>query len=84
MILHTINKPAALAQCEALIAEGDAVVLIEDGVYLALQSLPFPVRVMDGDAEARGITAKLNRDQMINYAGLVDLSVQADKICAWF
>lgn len=36
MVLHTVNKTGeALLRCLSLLADGDAVLLIEDGVYAA-------------------------------------------------
>lgn len=84
MILHTINKTTAITKCRAFIGDEDKIVLIEDGVYLALtHDLPF--HALDADVEARGLTDKLaDRTNLITYAEFVQLSTQADKICAWF
>lgn len=84
MILHTINKPSALAKCRELVATGDQVVLLEDGVNLGLESLPFDVYAMAGDAQARGLAAKLGETKLISYVDLVKMTAAADKICAWF
>ena len=85
MILHTINKPSALANCMDLIANDDQVLLLEDGVYLALTSLPFKVLVMGVDAQARGLADQLdNRCEVVDYPGFVTLCTEADKVCSWF
>ena len=39
MILHTVNKPAAWVKCSDLIGPHDEIVLLEDGVYLALTKI---------------------------------------------
>ncbi|MFT7221724.1 MAG: sulfur relay protein TusB/DsrH [Candidatus Azotimanducaceae bacterium] len=84
MILHTINKTSALAKCRDLVATGDQVVLLEDGVNLGLETLPFDVYVMAGDAEARGLSGKLGKTKLITYVDLVEMTAAADKVCAWF
>lgn len=85
MILHTINKVSALALCSDLIAEGDKVVLLEDGVYLGLQPLPFPVFAIRVDVDARGLTGRLTQHtESIDYSDFVHLCAGADKVCSWF
>ena len=90
MILHTINKPAAARKCRDLVAEDDIVLLLEDGVYLALkapQDLPFSnahLAVLIDDAKARGIVERIVAAEAVDYAGFVELTVKADKVVAWF
>ena len=85
MILHTINKLSALGLCRDLIAEGDKVVLLEDGVYLGLQSLPFPVFAIHFDVDARGLAGRLTEQtESIDYSDFVSLCTGADKVCSWF
>ncbi len=86
MILHTINKPSALADCQFSIGMDDCVLLMEDGVYLGLQTeLPGIVYALTADVQARGIGNKLKDSiQVIDYQRFVALSLQADKVCAWF
>jgi len=84
MILHTINKTSALAKCRELVATGDQVVLLEDGVNLGLEPLPFDVYAIAGDAQARGLAAKLGETKLISYVDLVKMTAAADKVCAWF
>lgn len=82
MILHTINKPAALSRCENLIQPEDQVILIEEGVYLSNKVLPGKVSAIRADAIARGWdTGDVNQ---IDYDDFVSLTVQADKVCSWF
>ena len=84
MVLHTVNKPAAWAKCSGLIAENDQVVMLEDGVYLALSEISqgYAIRA---DVEARGLSGRLpDQVQLIDYGEFVRLCTQADKICAWF
>lgn len=85
MILHTINKTSALELCRNLIAEGDKVVLLEDGVYLGLQPLPFLVFAIRQDVDARGLDGRLTEQtESIDYSDFVRLCTEADKVCSWF
>ena len=85
MILHTINKVAGLALCQHLIAADDKVVLLEDGVYLGLQPLPFSICAIRLDVEARGLVGLLKEPvELIDYSDFVSLCTEADKVCSWF
>ena len=85
MIVHTINKVSALGLCNNLIAEGDKVVLLEDGVYLGLQSLPFLVSAIRFDVDASGLGGLLAaQTESIDYSDFVRLCTEADKVCSWF
>jgi tRNA 2-thiouridine synthesizing protein B len=97
--LHTVNKSpfetGALLSCLNHCKPGDAVVLIEDGVYGALgaSSVADPVRAatsdvavfaLDGDVKARGIGGKLiDEVETVDYGGFVDLVVEYDRTLAW-
>jgi len=84
MTLHTINKPAALPLCEPHLSPDDAIVLLEDGVYLAL-SLGRPAAVVRADAEARGLIDRVPAGiTLISYDEFVALACEADKVCSWF
>ena len=89
MILHTINKTSALKKCIDLIQAGDTVVLLEDGVYLALSGKTDQQGVtwlaMTIDVEARGLVDRLpDHVQSISYVDFVKATTEADKICTWF
>ena len=89
MVLHTINKSSAWIKCNGLINESDIVVLIEDGVYLGLDRLielnMNNTFALQADTVARGIVEKLPQSiRQISYARFVNLTVTADKVCAWF
>ena len=85
MIVHTINKVSALSLCSNLIAEGDQVVLLEDGVYIGLQPLPFSVFAIRVDVDARGLSGRLTEQiESIDYSDVVSLCAKADKVCSWF
>lgn len=98
--LHTVNKSpfatGALASCLKHCKPGDAVLMLEDGVYGAIggtdvagqvKSAPDGVTlyVLDGDASARGIdTGKfLGEVQSVGYDGFVDLVAEHDRTQAW-
>lgn len=98
-MLHTVNKSPsernALDSCLRHARAGDAILLIEDGVYAALRdSLCTPrmqealqslrVYALRPDVEARGIEAKLlERIELVDYGGFVDLTVEYSPVMAW-
>ena len=85
MIVHTINKVSALSLCSNLIAEDDQIVLLEDGVYIGLQPLPFSVFAIRVDVDARGLSGRLTEQiESIDYSDFVSLCAEADKVCSWF
>lgn len=86
MILHTLNKAAALDKCRDLLAPDDCLVLLEDGVYLAAEvSRLARCYAIEADLKARGFKDRLPPGvEAIDYRQLVRLTAQADKVCAWF
>jgi len=96
MILHTINKNnEALERCLSLLREEDAVLLIEDGVYAALDSeenetvwsnLSPDIKkyAMVNDLAARGISDRmLPFFETIDWSGFVSLSLEYEKVISW-
>lgn len=98
--LHTVNKSpfatGAFLSCLKHCKPGDAVLLIEDGVYgaLAASNIADEVRaaladvtlhVLEGDAQARGIAGDkfLEEAKPTGYDGFVDLVAQHDRTQAW-
>ena len=98
--LHTVNKsPFAtqtLLSCLNHCSNGDAVLMIEDGVYGALagsavadavaaKSGLVSIYVLSEDAAARGIAADkmLNEVASVGYDGFVDLVADHDRTHAW-
>lgn len=98
--LHTVNKSpfgtgalqSALAHCK----DGDAVLMIEDGVYGALSGTALTqimeekgktvsLYALTPDVEARGLAKdKLQAGvQGVDYAGFVDLVAKYDRTQAW-
>jgi len=98
--LHTVNKSpfatGSLASCLNHCKDGDAILLIEDGVYggLAETSVSGQVQKMMGsvaiyvlgpDADARGLAADrlLAGINGVDYDGFVDLVAKHDRTQAW-
>lgn len=95
-ILHVVNKSPyernSLDTCVGFVQDGDAVLLIEDGVYAAVKGgkaaaklAGLDVAVLGPDLAARGITADKLIDglKVVDYADFVDLSVAKDKVQSW-
>lgn len=98
--LHTVNKsPFAtqtLMSCLNHCKDGDAVLMIEDGVYGALASSGMAefvkaksgsvsIYVMSPDADARGLATDklLGEVSGVDYAGFVNLVTEHDRTQAW-
>lgn len=99
-MLHTVNKSPfernSLESCLRHAAVGTAVLLIEDGVYGAMQGTSFTAHLQQAlkssievyalrpDVEARGIQHKmLEGVSLIDYGGFVDLVVKHSPVMAW-
>jgi len=95
-MLHLVNKSPyernSLSTCVGYVKEGDALLLIEDGVYAAvkggsaaakLQGLD--VSVLGPDLAARGIGEDKLVDgvRVVDYAAFVDLVEAKDKVQSW-
>jgi tRNA 2-thiouridine synthesizing protein B len=100
MTLHTYNKSlgageARLQNCLRMLASGDSLLLLEDGVYLAAQlQAGTPLRglipqgvtmyAMHPDLTARGISGKIPEDfSGIDYAGFVQLCLTHPRVVNW-
>lgn len=98
--LHTVNKSAftngALLSCLKHCKAGDAVLLIEDGVYGAIAGSALAgevasglsdvaLYVLEGDVKARGIDASkiLGEVKSVGYDGFVDLVAEHDRTQSW-
>ena len=98
-MLHTVNKSPfeknALQSCLTYAKDGSSILLIEDGVYAALEGTKFSetlkkamasksVYALQPDLEARGVKDKVIEGiKLVDYAGFVDLVVENDKVQAW-
>lgn len=95
-MLHTLNKSPfehrALNHCLRFIDKQSELLLIEDGVYAAMQSNPFAeqlravsVYALANDINARGVSDKLLPFvKVINYEEFVELCCKHDKVHAWY
>jgi tRNA 2-thiouridine synthesizing protein B len=97
--LHLVNRsPAdnrALAQCLARAGEGDAVLLIEDGVYAAAEAPGgeilgelagrVAVYVLAPDLDARGLSLSPRWPDIraVDYSGFVALTTAFNPIVSW-
>lgn len=90
--LHTVNKTAAndaLLACLRVSTAGDSLLLIEDGVYQAMQVAKHPqaqslsLYALQDDISARGI-ALPPAITSISYAQFVDLVCQHKRSISWF
>lgn len=99
-ILHTVNKSPfetnSLSSCLKHVQKGDAVLLLEDGVYGALKGtiasgdiwgkrVDVRFYVMSPDLAARGLAGSQLIDglNLIDYAGFVDLVTKHKTSQAW-
>ncbi len=98
MTLHTLNKSgnsALVGLCIAALDSHDCLLLIEDGVFIALDiktniallsDLPYSINlyVLSEDLAARGISAKIRSVfTRITYVDFVRLSLENDKVVNW-
>lgn len=96
MVLHTLNvSPASrsFAECLRLVAPGDSILLLGDGVYAALadtaartqlEATGAHLHVLRRDAAAAGILDQLDAADTLDMAGFVALSERCARQLAWF
>ena len=99
-MLHTVNKSpferSSLASCLRLAKKGSTILLIEDGVYAALQGTSasnrvaekcseFSFHALGPDLEARGLAGKplIEGVTLVDYGGFVDLVEKHDAVHSW-
>lgn len=96
--LHTVNKPprsgSALAECLRAARPGDAVLLIEDGVYAAatgsdalprIQADGLRLYALRADIAARGLERHLaDGVELVDDAGFVGLCCEYRTVCSWY
>lgn len=87
--LHILNKspehPRA-AQCLALLSEGDALLLTENGVLLlSAGRLPAAGKVfaLSPDVSGRGLGNAVGDATMVEFGDMVSLSLQAQRVISW-
>ena len=96
MILHTLNaspSSAAFQDCLKVAHRGDAVVLMGDGVYAALEGTPacleiqaknIELFILGADALLAGIIEPASGIQTIEMDGLVALTERYPRQQAWY
>lgn len=96
MVLHTLNaapSSAAFRDCLKVIQTGDAVVLIGDGVYAALegtaactelQAMEVELFVLETDASLAGVAEPAQNIDCIDMDGLVALTERFARQLAWY
>ena len=99
-MLHTVNKSPfeknSLASCLNHATNGSAVLLIEDGVYGALQGTSVSdavkaamgnvsIYALQSDIDARGVNHDrlIENIKLIDYSGFVDLAAEHPKVQSW-
>jgi len=94
--LHTLSAApasAACTDCLRLIAPGDQLLLLGDGVYAALPGTPARAAldacgarffVLREDAVAAGIAARLDAASLVDMAGFVELTERCPRQLAWY
>ncbi len=100
-VLHLVNRsPCAslgLVQCLERVGQGDAVLLLEGGVYAARQDSVFSPKLKEAmlhvsihallpDLVARGIGPEeiLDGVALVEYEGFVRLTLACSPILSWF
>lgn len=96
-ILHTVNQSPfttnTLAQCLSYIDDGDAILLLENGVYGALSSQSLAAQltnktcyVIEADLQARGLLEqdRLTHIKLIDVNQFVELTTQYDLVQSWY
>ncbi|WP_370232192.1 sulfurtransferase complex subunit TusB [Marinobacter nauticus] len=87
--LHIINKApehARFRHCLASVQQGDTLLLIEDAVLALLdreRQLPGASYGLDTDANARAVANRVPAEQLVDYAGFVQLTVNHSRIINW-
>ena len=98
-MLHTVNKSPfekdSLNSCLRLSLDGSSIILIEDGIFAALEGTTFSDSVKDAmktkkvyalqeDINARGVQGKVMAGvELVDYAGFVNLVTEHDKVESW-
>jgi len=99
-ILHTVNKSPfeknSLDECLSHSVEGSSILLIEDGVYAAMQGTKVEsdvkaavaskkVYALSADVKLRGLATErmIEGIELVDYAGFVDLTESNEKVQAW-
>ena len=80
MILHVVNQ--RLSTAPDFVAPGDAIVLIENGVYSRISARDSDVYCLSADCDARGVSVAEGM-KTISYEEFVTLCTEFDKVVTW-
>ena len=97
LISHSIDAQALARNADRYLKKGDSILLIADGVLLALQqplaqslkSLSENCYLLDQDCLCRGLNQLLNqqvddfRIEQISYEGMVELCARSKQVISW-
>ncbi len=83
--LHLVNKPAAWKGCHPLLDPKDAVLLIEDGTYLAQQALSGAAfHALEPDVRARGLSRRVHPSiRTASFDDFVRLVESCERVVTW-
>ena len=83
--LHLVNKPAAWEGCHPLLDAEDAVLLIEDGTYLAQQALcGAAFHALEPDVRARGLAQRIHPNiHSASFDDFVHLVESCERVVTW-
>ena len=83
--LHLVNKPAAWEGCHPLLDAEDAVLLIEDGTYLAQQALSgAALHALEPDVRARGLSERIHPNvRLVSFDDFVRLVEGCERVVTW-
>lgn len=96
MILHTLSagsRDNSLQDCLRVAQEGDAILLLGDGVYCAivgsetaqaLQDCPATVMALGSDVHAAGLAQRLGATVLIDMDGFAGLTEYYPRQLAWY
>ena len=83
--LHLVNRSAAWDACHPLLDAEDAVLLIEDGVYLAQTTLSgAALYALEPDIRARGLSQRIHPSiRPASFDDFVRLVESCERVVAW-
>jgi tRNA 2-thiouridine synthesizing protein B len=88
LVARSPTRSDALEACLRSLGPGDALLLLEDGVYGALPDQPGPAEgachALEEDVRARGLAGRLRADVApVDYAGFVELVAAHERTLSW-
>lgn len=82
--LHLLFSQAAADSCVEVMSDTDTLLLIEDGVYVALTDTQTPMLAIAADVTSRGLASRLSDNiQLIDYADMVVQVARHSPVISW-